>query len=120
MISLARAAAVPVRTDNAVNVLVFANEDAAGTRLFVQATQLSCDPLDALSLVVAPPYRGGRVEYLRDGKWIPLDAAWQGAKIVIPRPMHVYDTLAVRIFPKKETVDHPLVGAIRRVLKGTN
>jgi len=51
---------------------------------------------------------------------LPLDAAWQGAKIVIPRPMHVYDTLAVRIFPKKETVDHPLVGAIRRVLKGTN
>jgi len=94
---LGGASAVPVRTDTDVNVLVFANEDAARTRLFVHATQLSCDPLDALTLVVMPPYRGGRVEYLREGEWIPLAAAWQGAKIVIPRPMHVYDTQAVRI-----------------------
>jgi len=89
--------AIPVRTDKEVNVLVFANEDAAKTRLFVHATQLSCDAISSLTLVVAPPYRGGRVEVLEDGRWKPLAADGRDGRIVIPCTLHLYGTLAVRI-----------------------
>lgn len=88
---------IPVRTDQEVNVMLFANEDARKTRLFVHMTQLSCDPLDAMSLVVTPPYRGGRVEVLEDGVWKPVDATWQDGRVTVPCKLHIFDTLAVRI-----------------------
>lgn len=94
---------VSVRTDKDVNVMLFANERAAGesARLFVHATEISCEPRTGLSLVVAPPYRGGRAEVLTDGEWKALGNAWNGSVLKVPRTMHVYDFVAVRIFPAR-------------------
>ena len=69
----------------------------ARSRLLVHATQLSCDACETLSFVVAPPYRGGCVEVLDKGEWKRLAEAWRDGRLVLPRTLHLYDTMVVKI-----------------------
>ena len=87
--------AMPVRTDRQVNVLVFAN--ANENRLFVHATQLSCQPAEALSFIVAPSWRGGSVEVLENGLWKPVGAVAADGRVTIKRPTTVFDVLAFKV-----------------------
>ena len=59
---LGGAAAVPVYNTDRANVMVVANDD--GARLFMEAVNLSCDPVESFEFEVTPPYVGGKVEIL--------------------------------------------------------
>ena len=94
---LGGAAAVPVYNTDRANVMVVANDD--GASLFMEAVNLSCDPVESFEFEVAPPYVGGKVEILDDASWHDAGAKWDGARFTVkPRAAaHVYGTLVLRI-----------------------
>lgn len=94
---LGGAAAVPVYNVDRANVMVVANDD--GARLFMEAVNLSCDPVESFEFEVTPPYVGGKVEILDGASWRAAGARWDGAHFTVkPRAAaHVYGTLVLRI-----------------------
>ena len=94
---LGGAAAVPVYNTDRANVMVVANDD--GARLFMEAVNLSCDPVESFEFEVTPPYVGGKVEILDGASWRDAGARWDGARFTVkPRAaVHVYGTLVLRI-----------------------
>ena len=90
-------AAVPVYNTDRANVMVVANDD--GARLFMEAVNLSCDPVESFEFEVAPPYAGGKVEILDGASWRDAGASWNGIRFTVkPRAAaHVYGTLVLRI-----------------------
>lgn len=94
---LGGAAAVPVYNTDRANVMVVANDD--GARLFMEAVNLSCDPVESFEFEVTPPYVGGKVEILDVASWRDAGARWDGARFTVkPRAaVHVYGTLVLRI-----------------------
>ena len=74
-----------------------ANDD--GARLFMEAVNLSCDPVESFEFEVAPPYAGGKVEVLDGASWRDAGARWNGVRFTVkPRAAaHVYGTLVLRI-----------------------
>ena len=94
---LGGAAAVPVYNTDRANVMVVANDD--GVRLFMEAVNLSCDPVETFAFEVAPPYVGGKVEILDGASWRDAGAKWDGARFTVkPRAAaNVYGTLVLRI-----------------------
>ena len=89
--------AVPARILDRGNVMLLANEGSE--RLFLHATNLSCDPADSFELEIMPPYAGGRVEILAGAEWRDADATWNGRSVTIrpSSPVNVYGTLILRI-----------------------
>lgn len=89
--------AVPVYNTDRANVMLVANDD--GARLFMEAVNLSCDPVESFAFEVAPPYAGGKVEILDGASWRDAGARWDGARFTVkPRAAtHVYGTLVLRI-----------------------
>ena len=89
--------AVPVCNTDRANVMLVANDD--GARLFMEAVNLSCDPVESFEFEVAPPYAGGKVEILDGASWRDAGARWAGARFTVkPRAaVHVYGTLVLRI-----------------------
>lgn len=104
---------LPAVVTGEANVMVQVNEDAARTRLFIQATNVSCDMRERVTLSVSPRWRGGRVEILEGGAWRRAPARWEGEKLVVTALLPVYRALALRILPLrvKATVSAPLVAA---------
>ncbi|MBR0505238.1 MAG: hypothetical protein IJJ84_07505, partial [Kiritimatiellae bacterium] len=94
---LGGAAAVPVYNVDRANVMVVANDD--GARLFMEAVNLSCDPVESFEFEVTPPYVGGKVEILDGASWRDAGARWDCARFIVkPRAAaHVYGTLVLRI-----------------------
>ena len=90
-------AAVPVYNTDRANVMLVANDD--GARLFMEAVNLSCDPVESFEFEVAPPYVGGKVEILDGASWRDAGARWNGVRFTVkPRAAaHVYGTLVLRI-----------------------
>lgn len=87
----------PVRTEKDVNVVVTANEDAAGTRLVVHAVNLSCDVRESLSFAVAEAYRGAAVEILDGASWRTVRATWTEGRLHVPAHLGVFDDLVIRL-----------------------
>ena len=87
----------PVRTEKDVNVVVTANEDAAGTRLVVHAVNLSCDVRESLSFAVAEAYRGAAVEILDGASWRTVPATWTEGRLRVPAHLGVFDDLVIRL-----------------------
>ena len=90
-------AAVPVYNTDRANVMVVSNDD--GARLFMEAVNLSCDPVESFAFEVVPPYAGGKVEILDGASWRDAGARWDGTRFTVkPRAAaHVYGTLVLRI-----------------------
>ena len=89
--------AVPTRVVDRANVTLLANEN--DERMFLHATNLSCDPADSFVFEVVAPYAGGSVEILDGAKWVAADAKWEGGRVTVrpPSPVKVYGTLVLRI-----------------------
>ena len=89
--------AVPVYNTDRANVMLVANDD--GARLFMEAVNLSCDPVESFEFEVAPPYAGGKVEILDGASWRDAGARWDGARFTVKphAAVHVYGTLVLRI-----------------------
>ena len=79
--------------------MLLANEDVKTGRLFLHATNLSCDPADAFVLEVLPPYAGKPVEILDGAVWHAADAGWNGNRLTVQpsSPVNVYGTLILRV-----------------------
>lgn len=92
---------LPVAVIGEANVMVQANEDAARTRLFIQATNVSCDVREGVTFAVSPHWRGGKVEMLDGGAWRPAPAEWKGAELKIRTSLAVYRSAVLRIFKVK-------------------
>ena len=90
---------VPARIIDRANVMLLANEDVKAGRLFLHATNLSCDPADAFVLEVLPPYAGKSVEILDGAVWRAADVGWNGNRLTVrpPSPVNVYGTLILRL-----------------------
>ena len=91
---------VPAYVVDRANVMLLANEDAESKRLFLHATNLSCDPIESVELEILPPYAGGRVEVLDGAKWCAADVVWSGNRMTFrsSSPVNVYGTMVLRIF----------------------
>ena len=89
--------AVPVYNTDRANVMLVVNDDDA--RLFMEAVNLSCDPVESFAFEVVPPYAGGKVEILDGASWRDAGARWDGTRFTVkPRAAaHVYGTLVLRI-----------------------
>ena len=89
--------AVPVYNTDRANVMLVVNDD--GARLFMEAVNLSCDPVESFAFEVVPPYAGGKVEILDGASWRDAGARWDGTRFTVkPRAAaHVYGTLVLRI-----------------------
>ena len=89
--------AVPARVVDRANVTLLANEN--DERMFLHATNLSCDPADSFVFEVVAPYAGGSMEILDGAKWVAADAKWEGGRVTVrpPSPVKVYGTLVMRI-----------------------
>ena len=89
--------AVPVRNTDRANVMLVANDD--GERLFMEATNLSCDPAEKFVFEVASPYVGGAVEILDGAMWRDAGAVWSNSRFAIrpPAETDVYGTLILRV-----------------------
>ena len=89
--------AVPARVIDRANVTLLANEN--DERMFLHATNLSCDPADSFVFEVLPPYAGTYVEILDGAEWRPADAKWKGTQLTVrlPSKVKVYGTLVLRI-----------------------
>lgn len=89
---------VPARILDRGNMMLLANDD--GKRLFLHATNISCDGADSVELEVVPPYSGTKVEILwADGTWHKADAKWHGTRLVVrpPEPLQVYGFMDLRL-----------------------
>ena len=97
--------AVPARVIDRANVMLLANEN--DERMFLHATNLSCDPADSFVFEVVAPYAGGSVEILDGAKWVAADAKWDGGRVTVrpPSPVKVYGTLVLRIRSTVFTTD---------------
>ena len=88
---------LPVRVFREANVMVVANVDAAKSRLFVHALNMSCDVMGSISFEVSSDWRGGRVEVLDDARWRPADVKWEGGVLTVAGVLPVYRTLVFRV-----------------------
>ena len=94
--------AVPAHIIDRGNVMLLANEGSG--RLFLHATNLSCDPADLFELEVMPPYAGGKVEILDGAEWRNADVTWNCNSVTVrpSSPVNVYGTLILRVLDKRE------------------
>ena len=92
---------VLVRVIDRANVMLVANDD--GERLFLEAVNLSCDPVGSIVFEVMPPYVGGKIEVLDGATWRDAKAAWYGNLFTVKPPVEidVYGTLIMRIEKSK-------------------
>lgn len=93
---------LPAHVVDRANVMLLANEDTSAGRLFIHATNLSCDPFDSVELEIQPPYAGKRIEILDGDVWKTVDARWNGNWVTVrpSAPVNVYGTLILRSFSK--------------------